>query len=176
MRTAQISVHAKLFGEKQLSKDFLEEHGSVLDVHSYCDSGNFCEALLSAVVDVYQKAEEARGQEYAARRDLVTSIDSDPRSARMATGLEPSRPIDIRDMQAIAQHLEEQNKSDDVEVIKKSAAIEKRALAMLEQATELVNSDEYKRSTPEARKTLVLALEAAQNQLKETVETARKNI
>jgi hypothetical protein len=176
MRTAQISIHAKLFNDRQLSKDFIEEHGTIYDVHSYCDSNNFCEALLSAVVDVYQKAQDAHGREYASRRDLVTSIDRDPGSARMARGLEPSRPIDIRDMQAIAKHFEEQGKTEVCAVVNTSAAIEKRVLAILERVTELVNSDEYKHSTPQARKILVHTLETAQERLQDTVNIARENM
>lgn len=89
-------------------------------MHSYCDAHNLSEALLCATVDVYQKAQEAYGYKYASRRDLVTSADGDPDIAAMAKRLEPSRPVDIRFLKAIAQHFEEQNKGEDYAVIEKS--------------------------------------------------------
>lgn len=107
MRTAQVSIHVKLFGGKQLSEEYIQEHGNVADVHSYVDSNTFSEALLAAVADVTAEVEKISACYLGRRRDLVSSANPD--DAALAKRLEPSRPVDIRDLAAICSHLKEQD-------------------------------------------------------------------
>lgn len=103
MRTVQVSVHVKLFNG-QLSEEYAAEHGNVFDVHAYADSNNVGEAILCAVADVFNRIEQVTGKEYGSRRDTVSS-DEPEEIGRMATRLEPARPIDIRDIKALSENI-----------------------------------------------------------------------
>lgn len=157
MRTAQVSIHAKLLGPKQLSTDFVEEHGTVLDIHSYVDSNSFPEALMAAVIDVASQVEQARGFRFGVRRDLVSS-DMEGEDAQLAKRLEPSRPVDVRDMRAITEMIERESGKETSDALVKQARLEQSLGSEIGYLRTYLDSEEFAEAPLEHKERFILAI------------------
>lgn len=157
MRTAQVSIHAKLFGPRQLSTDFVERHGTVLDVHAYVDSNSLPEALMAAVVDVSTQVEQVRGYRFGARRDLVSS-DMEGDDAQLATQLEPSRPVDIKDLHAITEKIERESGKETCDALIKQAQLEQSLGNEIKHVRIYLGSEEYAETSTEHKERFALAI------------------
>lgn len=157
MRTAQISIHAKLFGPRQLSTDFVEKHGTSLDVHAYVDSNSFPEALMAAFVDVATQVEKARGYPFGTRRDLVSS-DMEGSGAQLARQLEPSRPVDVKDLQAITEIIERQSGKEACDALVKQLRLEQSLGNEIKHVRAYLGSEEYAEALPEHKEQFALEI------------------
>lgn len=157
MRTSQVSIHAKLFGPEHLSTDFIEEHGKVLDIHAYVDSNSLPEALMAAVVDVSTQAEQARGFRFGARRDLVSS-DMEGEDALLARRLEPSRPVDVRDLRAITEMIERESGKETFGALMKQTRLEQSLGSEIGHVRTYLDSEEYAETPSEHKERFARAI------------------
>lgn len=157
MRTAQVSIHAKLFGPKQLSTDFVEEHGTVLDIHAYVDSNSLPEALIAAVVDVSTQVEQARGFRFGARRDLISS-NMGGEDALLAKRLEPSRPVDVKDLQTITEMIERDSGKETCRALVKQTQLEHSLESEVTRVRNFLDSKEYEEIPSERKEQFALTI------------------